>query len=67
MPNFSTVPYNDLDALEEALKDRTVAAFMVEPIQGEAGVVVPSDNYLKEVRRMTSENNVGEKITSPAL
>ena len=43
MPGFSLVPYNNLSALEEELKDSNCAAFMVEPIQGEAGVVVPDE------------------------
>ena len=47
MPGFELIPYNDLDALEVALKDPNVAGFMIEPIQGEAGVVVPDDGYLK--------------------
>jgi len=49
--NFSTVPYNDLAALEQRLKDQNgrTAAFMVEPIQGEAGVVVPAPDYLNKV------------------
>lgn len=46
-PGFINIPYNDLDALEEALKDENVTGFMVEPIQGEAGVFVPSQGYLK--------------------
>ncbi|XP_055693006.1 ornithine aminotransferase, mitochondrial [Lutzomyia longipalpis] len=58
MPGFDIVPYNDLAALSEKLQDPTVAAFMVEPIQGEAGVVVPDEGYLKGVRRICSENNV---------
>lgn len=57
MPGFELVPYNNLVALEEKLKDPHVAAFMVEPIQGEAGVVVPDDGYLKEVRRLCSKYN----------
>jgi ornithine--oxo-acid transaminase len=44
---FVTIPYNDLSALEHALKDPTVAGFLIEPMQGEAGVVVPDDGYLK--------------------
>ena len=58
MPGFSLVPYNDLVALESALKDKTVAAFMVEPIQGEAGVVIPDDGYLKGVRALCDQYNV---------
>ncbi|XP_075222113.1 ornithine aminotransferase precursor isoform X2 [Lycorma delicatula] len=58
MPGFQLVPYNDLEALEEALKDANVCAFMVEPIQGEAGVVVPDDGYLKQVRRLCTQYNV---------
>jgi len=58
MPGFGLVPYNDLPALEEAFQDKNVAAFMVEPIQGEAGVVVPEDGYLKGVRELCNEYNV---------
>jgi ornithine--oxo-acid transaminase len=58
MPGFKIIPYNDLKALEEATKDPTVCAFMVEPIQGEAGVVVPHEGYLKGVREICSKNNV---------
>lgn len=47
-PGFVKIPYNDIDALEEALKDDNVAGFLVEPIQGEAGVFVPNDGYLEE-------------------
>ncbi|KAB0390265.1 hypothetical protein E2I00_000919 [Balaenoptera physalus] len=46
MPGFEIIPYNDLPSLERALQDPNVAAFMVEPIQGEAGVVVPDPGYL---------------------
>lgn len=46
-PGFVSIPYDDLDALEQALKEKDVAGFLVEPIQGEAGVNVPSDGYLK--------------------
>ncbi len=56
-PGFKTVPFGDAEALEGAITENTVA-FMVEPIQGEAGVIVPPDGYLKEVRRICSENNV---------
>lgn len=58
MPGFSVVDYDDLEQLEEALKDPNVAAFMVEPIQGEAGVVVPSAGYLEGVRRLCDKYNV---------
>jgi ornithine--oxo-acid transaminase len=58
MPGFGLVPYNDLAALETVLQDLTVAAFMVEPIQGEAGVVIPTDGYLKGVRALCDKYNV---------
>jgi len=58
MPGYVLIPYNDLDALAEALKDPNVAGFMVEPIQGEAGVVVPDDNYLKDAYDMCNKANV---------
>lgn len=58
MPGFTVVPYNNLEALEKALQDKNVAAFMVEPIQGEAGVVVPDDGYLKAVRDLCTKYNV---------
>jgi ornithine--oxo-acid transaminase len=58
MPGFGLVPYNDLAALEIVLQDPTVAAFMVEPIQGEAGVVIPTDGYLKGVRDLCTQYNV---------
>jgi len=58
MPGFSLVPYNDLIALEKALEDKNVAAFMVEPIQGEAGVVIPDEGYLKGVRELCTTYNV---------
>jgi ornithine--oxo-acid transaminase len=58
MPGFAIVPYNDLTALENELKDPNVAAFMVEPIQGEAGVVLPDDGYLKGVRDLCTQYNV---------
>lgn len=58
MPGFGLVPYNDLAALETVLQDPTVAAFMVEPIQGEAGVVIPTDGYLKGVRALCYKYNV---------
>ncbi len=58
MPGFELVPYNDLTALEKAFQDKNVAAYMVEPIQGEAGVVLPDDGYLKGVRDLCDEYNV---------
>ncbi|XP_061089175.1 ornithine aminotransferase, mitochondrial-like [Conger conger] len=58
MPGFELVPYNDLPALEWALQDPNVAAFMVEPIQGEAGVVVPDPGYLTKVRELCTQHNV---------
>ncbi len=58
MPGYDLIPYNDLDALETELKDFNVAAFMVEPIQGEAGVVVPDNGYLKGVKDLCKKYNV---------
>lgn len=58
MPGFELVPYNDTIALERALQDKNVAAFMVEPIQGEAGVVVPDEGYLTKVRELCNAYNV---------
>ncbi|MFO7751613.1 MAG: ornithine--oxo-acid transaminase [Desulfobacteraceae bacterium] len=56
-PGFKAIPFGDARALEDAVTENTVA-FMVEPIQGEAGVIVPPEGYLKDVRRICSENNV---------
>lgn len=58
MPGFEMVPYNDLAALEKALQNADVAAFMVEPIQGEAGVVIPDEGYLSGVRALCTQYNV---------
>ncbi len=58
MSGFSLVPYNDIVALEKAFQDKNVAAFMVEPIQGEAGVVIPDDGYLQKVRALCTEYKV---------
>ncbi|PDH46503.1 MAG: ornithine--oxo-acid transaminase [Bacteroidetes bacterium MED-G21] len=58
MPGYDLIPYNNLDALEEELKDPNVCAFMVEPIQGEAGVVVPDEGYLSGVRLLCDKYNV---------
>ncbi len=57
-PGFIIIPYNDLKALENALKDPDVAGFLVEPIQGEAGVYVPDDGYLKKAYDLCKSNNV---------
>jgi ornithine--oxo-acid transaminase len=58
MPGYNIIPYNNLDALEIALKDKNVAAFMVEPIQGEAGVVVPDEGYLSGAWELCKKHNV---------
>ena len=58
MPGFELIPYNDPAALEQALEDQNVAGFMVEPIQGEAGVVVPDEGYLKNAYDLCRKNNV---------
>lgn len=58
MPGFMTIPFNDTNALKEALKDQTVAGFLVEPIQGEAGVVVPDEGYLRQAYALCREANV---------
>ena len=58
MPGYHLIPYNDLGALEKEFQDENVAAFMVEPIQGEAGVVVPDPGYLSGVRTLCTKYNV---------
>ncbi|XP_008592498.1 PREDICTED: ornithine aminotransferase, mitochondrial isoform X2 [Galeopterus variegatus] len=58
MPGFEVIPYNDLPALERALQDPNVAAFMVEAVQGEAGVVVPDPGYLTGVRELCTRHQV---------
>jgi ornithine--oxo-acid transaminase len=58
IPGFEVIPYNDLNALREALKDKNVAGFLVEPIQGEAGVNVPDAGYLSKAKEMCSNANV---------
>ncbi|MBC7848844.1 MAG: ornithine--oxo-acid transaminase, partial [Chitinophagaceae bacterium] len=58
MPGFITIPYNDLASLSEALRNKNVCAFLVEPIQGEAGVVVPEDGYLAKARQYCTDANV---------
>ncbi len=58
-PGFITIPYNDLPALEEALiADKNIAGFLVEPIQGEAGVYVPEEGYLKKAYDLCKQHNV---------
>jgi len=57
-PGFIKIPYNDLNALEAVLEDPNVAGFLVEPIQGEAGVFVPDEGYLKKASEMCKDKNV---------
>jgi ornithine--oxo-acid transaminase len=58
VPGFEVIPYNNLEALAKALEDKNVAGFMLEPIQGEAGVVVPDAGYLTKAYQMCKENKV---------
>lgn len=58
LPGFEVIPFNDLPALEKALQDENVAAFLFEPVQGEAGVVVPQEGYYKAVRDLCKQYNV---------
>ena len=58
LPGIEVIAYNDLDAVAEAFKDPNVAGFIVEPIQGEAGVFVPDEGYLAGVRKLCTDNNV---------
>ena len=57
MPGIEVIPYNDLEALEAAVKDPNTAGFIVEPIQGEAGVFVPDDGYLKGAYDLCKKHN----------
>ncbi len=57
-PGFEVIPYNDINALEKALQDPNVAGFLVEPIQGEAGVFVPDEGYLKEASQLCKQKGV---------
>lgn len=58
MPGFEIIPFNNLSALENALKDKNVAGFLVEPIQGEAGVIVPDEGYLRKAKQYCEDANV---------
>lgn len=58
MPGYEVIPYNDIHALQLALQDKNVAGFLVEPIQGEAGVVVPDEGYLSKAAALCKEANV---------
>lgn len=58
VPGIVKIPYNNIAALEAALEDKNVAAFMMEPIQGEAGVVVPDTGFLQKVRTLCTQKNV---------
>ena len=58
MPGFISIPYNDINALEKVLNDKEVAGFLVEPIQGEAGVLVPDDGYLLKAKKLCEKANV---------
>ena len=57
-PGFEIIPYNNVAALATALEDKNVAGFLVEPIQGEAGVVIPDEGYLKKAKQLCEANNV---------
>ena len=57
-PGFVRIPYDDITALEQALKDENIAGFLVEPIQGEAGVYLPKDDYLAKARALCTKYNV---------
>jgi ornithine--oxo-acid transaminase len=58
MPGFKVIPYNDINALATALTDKNVAGFLMEPIQGEAGVIVPDDGYLSKAKQLCEDVNV---------
>lgn len=57
-PGFEVIPYNNINALQQALEDKNVAGFLVEPIQGEAGVEVPADGYLHNAKALCQKHNV---------
>ena len=58
MPGFDIIPYNDIEALEKALENKDVAAFLFEPIQGEAGILVPDDGYIRKASELCKAANV---------
>ena len=58
LPGFISIPYNDIDALAKALENKNVAGFLTEPIQGEAGVVVPDEGYLAKAKQLCEQANV---------
>jgi ornithine--oxo-acid transaminase len=58
MPGFIQIPFDDIPALKTALENETVAGFLLEPIQGEAGVIVPADGYLRAAKKLCEEANV---------
>jgi ornithine--oxo-acid transaminase len=58
MPGFDIIPYNDIKALEEALENKDVAAFLFEPIQGEAGILIPDDGFIKKASELCKAANV---------
>ncbi len=58
LPGFEVIPYNDIPALTQALENKNVAGFLVEPIQGEAGVMVPDDGYLAKAKQLCEQANV---------
>jgi len=58
LPGFISIPFNDITALEKALENKNIAGFLVEPIQGEAGVVVPDEGYLAKAKKLCEQANV---------
>ncbi|MFN5813654.1 MAG: ornithine--oxo-acid transaminase [Bacteroidota bacterium] len=58
MPGFEVIPFNNVHALEEKLKDQNITAFLFEPIQGEAGIIMPDEGYLAQVRRLCTSHGV---------
>lgn len=56
-PGFEVIPYNDPNALEDAINEKTIA-FIVEPIQGEGGIIIPDEGYLKKIREITTRKNI---------